>query len=204
MAVAFVWGSLVHGVVQRFAVAFCFFVFVFGGSPRAATLTGDLIQAQYFSPDTSTIYLLATPPAPFVVGAGEEGIMLISDDGGQTTLHFDFGSNSLLITLNRPPNSPIPNPTWSNADQNGPAFTIQSGNPFIGIASVAASNLAPISAFLSNTGVLFINWAGMSYKDGDTVSVTFTPLPATLPLFAAGLGALGLLGWRRKRQRSSN
>jgi hypothetical protein len=25
-----------------------------------------------------------------------------------------------------------------------------------------------------------------------------TPLPATLPLFATGLGALGLLGWRRK------
>jgi hypothetical protein len=27
-----------------------------------------------------------------------------------------------------------------------------------------------------------------------------TPLPAALPLFATGLGALGLLGWRRKRQ----
>jgi hypothetical protein len=27
-----------------------------------------------------------------------------------------------------------------------------------------------------------------------------TPLPATLPLFAAGLGALGLLGWLRKRK----
>jgi len=27
-----------------------------------------------------------------------------------------------------------------------------------------------------------------------------TPLPATLPIFATGLGALGLLGWRRKRK----
>jgi hypothetical protein len=27
-----------------------------------------------------------------------------------------------------------------------------------------------------------------------------TPVPATLPLFAGGLGALGLLGWRRKRK----
>ena len=27
-----------------------------------------------------------------------------------------------------------------------------------------------------------------------------TPLPATLPLFASGLSALGLLGWRRKRK----
>lgn len=26
-----------------------------------------------------------------------------------------------------------------------------------------------------------------------------TPLPATLPLLATGLGAMGLLGWRKKR-----
>jgi hypothetical protein len=30
--------------------------------------------------------------------------------------------------------------------------------------------------------------------------VSAVPLPATLPLFATGLGALGLLGWRRKRK----
>jgi hypothetical protein len=30
--------------------------------------------------------------------------------------------------------------------------------------------------------------------------VSATPLPAALPLFASGLGALGLLGWRRKRK----
>ena len=33
-----------------------------------------------------------------------------------------------------------------------------------------------------------------------SVSVANTPIPATLPLFAIGLGALGLLGWRRKRK----
>ena len=30
-----------------------------------------------------------------------------------------------------------------------------------------------------------------------------TPLPAALPLFATGLGALGLLGWRRKRKQAA-
>ncbi len=30
-----------------------------------------------------------------------------------------------------------------------------------------------------------------------------TPLPGALPLFATGLGALGLLGWRRKRKKAS-
>jgi hypothetical protein len=27
-----------------------------------------------------------------------------------------------------------------------------------------------------------------------------TPVPAALPLFASGLGAMGLFGWRRKRK----
>jgi hypothetical protein len=30
-----------------------------------------------------------------------------------------------------------------------------------------------------------------------------TPIPATLPLFAGGLGAMGLLGWRRKRKNAA-
>jgi len=33
-----------------------------------------------------------------------------------------------------------------------------------------------------------------------TLSATLVPLPATLPLFATGLAAIGLLGWRRKRK----
>jgi hypothetical protein len=33
-----------------------------------------------------------------------------------------------------------------------------------------------------------------------TMATSTTPLPAALPLFASGLGALGLLGWRRKRK----
>jgi len=33
--------------------------------------------------------------------------------------------------------------------------------------------------------------------------VAQTPLPAALPLFATGLGALGLLGWRRKRKQAA-
>jgi len=33
-----------------------------------------------------------------------------------------------------------------------------------------------------------------------TIPTSATPLPGALPLFASGLGALGLLGWRRKRK----
>jgi hypothetical protein len=37
----------------------------------------------------------------------------------------------------------------------------------------------------------------------DYLGVTTTPLPAALPLFASGLGALGLFGWRRKRKNAA-
>ena len=43
------------------------------------------------------------------------------------------------------------------------------------------------------------NNAGIWSGDG----VAAVPLPAALPLFATGLGALGLLGWRRKRKQAA-
>jgi hypothetical protein len=43
---------------------------------------------------------------------------------------------------------------------------------------------------------------GLTFADGKVIpeTPTTTPLPAALPLFATGLGGLGLLGWRRKRK----
>ena len=38
---------------------------------------------------------------------------------------------------------------------------------------------------------------------GTGVAVAETPLPAALPLFATGLGALGLMTWRRKRKQAA-
>jgi hypothetical protein len=43
----------------------------------------------------------------------------------------------------------------------------------------------------------FISSTGLNTYNGTSAAV---PLPAALPLFATGLGALGLLGWRRKRK----
>lgn len=40
----------------------------------------------------------------------------------------------------------------------------------------------------------------LEFSAGIQNSAAATPLPAALPLFASGLGALGLLGWRRKRK----
>jgi hypothetical protein len=42
------------------------------------------------------------------------------------------------------------------------------------------------------------NNQGNDNDQGNTDPVA--PLPAALPLFATGIGGLGLLGWRRKRK----
>jgi hypothetical protein len=52
-----------------------------------------------------------------------------------------------------------------------------------------------------NSGIGF--WcAGVNCNDDQGTSSVWseTPLPAALPLFATGIGGLGLLGWRRKRK----
>ena len=61
----------------------------------------------------------------------------------------------------------------------------------------------PGVSFPSTAGALIINF--VIGEEGTFAAATGTvaqvvPLPAALPLFATGLGALGLLGWRRKRK----
>jgi hypothetical protein len=42
-------------------------------------------------------------------------------------------------------------------------------------------------------------WEAADNMSGSPQDLGFAPIPAALPLFATGLGALGLLGWRRKQ-----
>ena len=135
---------------------------------------------------------------PFTVGDGTETVF---DIEGVTQLSIDFSASSLLITIN----TSLGNPIWANTSQNGPVFSVLSGSLFPAILSVAASQGPPgsVIAFLASDK-LYIHWANWNYHDGDTVRVEFetsaVPLPAALPLFAAGLGAMGFMGWRRKQR----
>ena len=75
---------------------------------------------------------------------------------------------------------------------------IQPGQTLSGFEAVDTALLFP-------TSLPWISLAG-SIASGSLVDVVnegtagATPLPAAFPLFASGLGALGLLGWRRKRK----
>jgi hypothetical protein len=52
-----------------------------------------------------------------------------------------------------------------------------------------------IQASISNA-----SFTNVPVTNNFTVTLSPTPLPPALPLFASGLGALGLLGWRRKKK----
>lgn len=53
----------------------------------------------------------------------------------------------------------------------------------------------PFTQFLTQEGQ-----PNIATIEGILIQQSLVPLPAALPLFATGLGALGLLGWRRKRK----
>jgi hypothetical protein len=70
----------------------------------------------------------------------------------------------------------------------------------------AANGGTPASAFAALlagmvAGESYINIHTQQFTGGEIRGIlTETPLPGALPLFATGIGALGLLGWRRKRK----
>jgi len=112
-----------------------------------------------------------------------------------------------IISLGAPGNSA------SFVFNSSEPFTIQSGGPsneFGGI-SITQSGNSVLGSEGSGTIQFIGTYSSISWTNpvnefyyGFTVGAPGTvgavPLPATLPLFASGLGALGLLGWRRKRK----
>ena len=82
-------------------------------------------------------------------------------------------------------------------------FPSTSGGSFF-ISTPGATNAFELfDAGVSSAGGLTVIVSGSSMSGDAFTSNTIgtaTPLPAALPLFATGLGAMGLLGWRRKRK----
>jgi hypothetical protein len=73
---------------------------------------------------------------------------------------------------------------------------IAESNPFfIGNSFASASGSIYVDPSVSGYCIQVSDGVG-----GGSCGASATPLPAALPLFASGLGALGLLGWRRRRK----
>jgi hypothetical protein len=74
------------------------------------------------------------------------------------------------------------------------------------LSSFEASSITAALALSTSDG--FATWVGSGNPAGLTVTYTYTPtsatpLPATLPLFAGGLAALGFTTWRSRRKLTS-
>ena len=82
-----------------------------------------------------------------------------------------------------------------------PNVTLFNGN-LVGILYAGQNNDLSFSILVGGLGYSFFdNLTPTNNASGTiTASPATVPLPSTLPLFATGLGALGLLGWRRKRK----
>ena len=102
----------------------------------------------------------------------------------------------------------VGSPTGTGSD---PLLTGQLGYPnFWGVGSGDYTYHLSLNIIANGDSTIAFNFIGNSTQgwsdEGfgiDNVSVSGTPLPAALPLFATGLGALGLLGWRRKRKNAA-
>jgi hypothetical protein len=102
-----------------------------------------------------------------------------------TGLFFDFGdTNSLpylqFVSTDNPYNPVVV--CFNNSAPHSPCTTL--------------SDPSAIDVSLNNVDFVSLDRQG----NAQFASVATTPLPAALPLFATGLGVMGLLGWRRKRK----
>ncbi len=79
------------------------------------------------------------------------------------------------------------------ASSYNPAFVTANGGTVSGAMMALLAGLAADKAYL--------NIHTTEFPGGEISGfLVATPLPAALPLFTTGLGALGLLGWRRTRK----
>ena len=68
------------------------------------------------------------------------------------------------------------------------------------LSDIGIYNNQTLAGLLVTPGAYTWTWDNGADNFVLQIGPVATPLPATLPLFATGLGALGLLGWRRKKK----
>ena len=113
--------------------------------------------------------------------------------------NFDQGQISLTVQIGGGPSIAVGfDPNALNGQ-----FTIPGGG---GFSFTPWFLLQGTLAFAGPAADILLNINVQDYSNGglilaaDNAFINAVPLPAALPLFASGIGAMGLLGWRRKKK----
>ena len=110
---------------------------------------------------------------------------------GSTNNFFNFFEQD----FNKDTVFPLPTDQFGGGIAGGPLPTWQDLQGSVVLTALSGSiNVDSITAFT------FRGRAQINDLFSQTFDFPSVPLPAALPLFATGLGALGLIGWRRKRK----
>jgi hypothetical protein len=159
------------------------------GLGMATSILGDTVTIEYLYPDSSTQFGLS---ATGTVTASGVTLNLF---GNQTVTV--FGTDvQMLGTISSGFASAAFNGVSIQDLTNPAAFTGYSLDP---ATTIGAFNISDVSI---TSGLLYINYQGLSTPQGSLAQVDFTsassvPEPGTLPLIAAGL--LGAAGLYRRR-----
>jgi hypothetical protein len=109
-------------------------------------------------------------------------VLYVTVNSSLYTLNLTTGAASLVGT--------------SSSGLFGP-MVLEAGLLFSGAADPSAIWTLNLS---NGAGTFVTNVSGANTNFWGLAPVVATPISSTLPLFATGLGGLGLLGWRRKRK----
>jgi hypothetical protein len=149
---------------------------LFTFSPSFYATTG--LTSDYLNLNSNGSVLNITLPAPIFAFATDVGSLENFGNTSDPTITFNFTGGTGSITLNN----------YLSSSANTLAF--------FGISSTTSFSSITIND--PTNGLILDNFTFTIEP-----AASATPLPAALPLFATGLGALGLLGWRRKRKGAS-
>ena len=146
-------------------------------------------------------------------GYGRDYIFHVGNVGGNLLLGASNNSSNANVdlSLTNPPDYNVTAAGWYIFQQkfydNGGVLAVDMNLLDSSMALLYSTTLSnPSDLIPSSVGGNGYGWFNLINVPGsglaiDDAKLDVTPIPATLPLFASGLGALGLLGWRRKRKK---
>ena len=182
------------------------FTFMMGALLISATPNANASEVYSYAgnPFTAFYSIVPGPPVDYDAGGSVSGEFTVAsalgDDFNGNVTPTQFSFSNLLFAITNNDNSPGNFSFYIQTSDSGAilqwTISLLAGYPFAGLA-ITTSNSGDSTSSIGPTTLIE---ASNSDPGNWSYSPAVTPLPPSLSLFALGLGALGLLGWRRKQK----